>query len=109
MAAFEQLAELEKVGARVTAVAIDLSDLAVIGERNADIRLTPASLTKLSIAAASLDAWPADKTFRTRLMSAVPVKDGVLSLVILSVVLLPLSVVRSGKPGCAIAVSMVQV
>jgi D-alanyl-D-alanine carboxypeptidase/D-alanyl-D-alanine-endopeptidase (penicillin-binding protein 4) len=78
MAAFEQLAELEKVGARVTAVAIDLHDLSVVGERNADLRLTPASLTKLSIAAASLDAWPADKTFRTRLMSALPVKAGVL-------------------------------
>ena len=67
------------MGARVTAVAIDLNDLAVIGERNADLRLTPASLTKLSIAAASLDAWPADKTFRTRLMSAAAVKDGVLA------------------------------
>ena len=78
MAAFEQLAELEKVGARVTAVAIDLNDLSVVGERNADIRLTPASLTKLSLAAASLEAWSADKTFHTRLMSASPVKDGVL-------------------------------
>ncbi len=78
MAAFEQLAELEKVGAQVTAVAIDLHDLSVVGERNADLRLTPASLTKLSLAAASLDAWPADKTFRTRLMSASPVTDGAL-------------------------------
>ncbi|MEJ1965265.1 MAG: D-alanyl-D-alanine carboxypeptidase/D-alanyl-D-alanine-endopeptidase [Gammaproteobacteria bacterium] len=76
MAAFEQLGELEKVGARVTAVAIDLNDLSVVGERNAGTRLTPASLTKLSIAAASLDAWPADKTFRTRLLSTLPLKSG---------------------------------
>ncbi len=36
MAAFEQLGELEKVGARVTAIAIDLGDLSVVAERNAD-------------------------------------------------------------------------
>jgi len=45
---FEQLRELEKVGARVTAVAIDLTDLKVIAERNAEVRLTPASLTNVS-------------------------------------------------------------
>ncbi len=78
VAAFEQLGELEKVGARVSAVAIDLGDLSVIGKRNADERLTPASLTKLSLAAASLDAWPADKTFHTRLLSAAALEDGVL-------------------------------
>ena len=78
MAAFEQLGELEKVGARVTAVAIDLGDLSIVGERNADTRLTPASLTKLSLAAASLEAWPADKTFHTRLLSAAALQDGVL-------------------------------
>jgi D-alanyl-D-alanine carboxypeptidase/D-alanyl-D-alanine-endopeptidase (penicillin-binding protein 4) len=77
-AAWSELGELEKAGARVSAVAIDLQDLSVIGERNADTRLTPASLTKLPMAAAALEAWPADKTFRTRLMSASPVKDGVL-------------------------------
>ena len=75
---FEQLGELEKVGARVTAVALDLGDLKVVAERNAAVRLTPASLTKLSIAAASLEAWPADKSFHTRLLSAAPLADGVL-------------------------------
>src|SRR5689334_18622912 len=78
MAAFEQLEELEKVGARVSAVAIDLTDLSVVGARNADERLTPASLTKLSVAAASLDTWAADKAFHTRLLSTAPVEDGVL-------------------------------
>ena len=77
-AAFEQLGELEKVGARVTAVVIDLGDLSIVGERNADTRLTPASLTKLSLAAASLEAWPADKTFHTRLLSPAALKEGVL-------------------------------
>lgn len=75
---FEQLGELEKVGARVTAVVVDLGDLSVVAERNAETRLTPASLTKLSIAAASLEAWPADKAFRTRLLSSARLDNGVL-------------------------------
>jgi D-alanyl-D-alanine carboxypeptidase/D-alanyl-D-alanine-endopeptidase (penicillin-binding protein 4) len=75
---FEQLGELEKVGARVTAVVLDLDDLSVVAERNADTRLTPASLTKLTIAAASLEAWPADKAFHTRLLSPATLENGVL-------------------------------
>ena len=39
MAAFEQLGELEKVGARVTAIAIDLGDLSVVAERNQRLAL----------------------------------------------------------------------
>jgi D-alanyl-D-alanine carboxypeptidase/D-alanyl-D-alanine-endopeptidase (penicillin-binding protein 4) len=77
-AAWEQLEALEKVGARVSAVVVDLDNLSVIADRNADTRLTPASLTKLPMAAAALDTWPADKTFRTRLMSHAAIKDGVL-------------------------------
>jgi D-alanyl-D-alanine carboxypeptidase/D-alanyl-D-alanine-endopeptidase (penicillin-binding protein 4) len=77
-AAWEQLEALEKVGARVGAVVVDLQDLSVVGTRNADTRLTPASLTKLSMAAAALDAWPADKVFTTRLMSEAPLRSGVL-------------------------------
>ena len=42
-------AALEKVGARVSAVVVDLSDLSVVARRNAEARLTPASLTKLTI------------------------------------------------------------
>jgi serine-type D-Ala-D-Ala carboxypeptidase/endopeptidase (penicillin-binding protein 4) len=77
-AAWEQLEALEKAGARVSAVVLDLQDLSVISERHAQTRLTPASLTKLTIAAASLDAWPVDKTFRTRILSSAAPKDGVL-------------------------------
>jgi serine-type D-Ala-D-Ala carboxypeptidase/endopeptidase (penicillin-binding protein 4) len=76
---FEQLGELEKVGARVSAVVVDLGNQAVVAERNAETRLTPASLTKLTIAAASLEAWPADKSFHTRLLSTVAPQDGVLA------------------------------
>jgi D-alanyl-D-alanine carboxypeptidase/D-alanyl-D-alanine-endopeptidase (penicillin-binding protein 4) len=77
-AAWEQLEALEKTGARVSAAVVDLHDLTVVTERHAETRLTPASLTKLTIAAASLDAWPADKTFRTRVLSAGPPKAGLI-------------------------------
>lgn len=78
-AAFDQLAALEKVGARVSAAVLDLGDNRLLADLNADTRRTPASLTKLPMAAAALDAWPADKTFRTQLLSVAPVKDGMLT------------------------------
>jgi D-alanyl-D-alanine carboxypeptidase/D-alanyl-D-alanine-endopeptidase (penicillin-binding protein 4) len=75
-AEWAQLEALEKAGARVSAAVLDLQDLSVVAERNAENRLTPASLTKLAIAAASLEAWPVDKTFRTRIVSIAPPADG---------------------------------
>jgi D-alanyl-D-alanine carboxypeptidase/D-alanyl-D-alanine-endopeptidase (penicillin-binding protein 4) len=78
LARWEQLSALEKVGARVSAVVVDLNDLKVVTELNADTRLTPASLTKLPMAAAALGTWPADKTFRTRLLSSAAPEGGVL-------------------------------
>jgi D-alanyl-D-alanine carboxypeptidase/D-alanyl-D-alanine-endopeptidase (penicillin-binding protein 4) len=71
-----ELAALERDGARVTAVAVDLADNRIISASNAASRLTPASLTKLTIAAAALETWPADKSFKTLLWSSGTVKDG---------------------------------
>lgn len=66
-AQFPQLAALARDGARVTAAAVDLGNNRLIAGLHADLRLTPASLTKLTIAAAALEAWPADKALRTQL------------------------------------------
>lgn len=63
------LAALQRGGAAVSASALDLEQNAVIEQLHPDERLTPASLTKLATAAAALQAWPADKIFRTRLAS----------------------------------------
>jgi D-alanyl-D-alanine carboxypeptidase/D-alanyl-D-alanine-endopeptidase (penicillin-binding protein 4) len=71
-----ELAGLERDGARVTAAAVDLAEGRVISGLNAESRLTPASLTKLTITAAALDAWPADKSFKTQLLSAGKVNGG---------------------------------
>jgi D-alanyl-D-alanine carboxypeptidase/D-alanyl-D-alanine-endopeptidase (penicillin-binding protein 4) len=43
------------------------------------MRLAPASLTKLVTAAAALEAWPADRTFQTRLLGTTLPRDGVLA------------------------------
>ena len=70
------LSTLQQSGARVSAAAVDLSDNAVIQQLNADVRLTPASLTKLAVAAAALSVWPADKMFKTQLLAAGTVDEG---------------------------------
>jgi D-alanyl-D-alanine carboxypeptidase/D-alanyl-D-alanine-endopeptidase (penicillin-binding protein 4) len=71
-AEFRALAALERSGALVTAAAVDLTDNRLVAQLHGNSRLTPASLTKLTTAAAALDAWSADKMFETRLLSAAP-------------------------------------
>ena len=63
------LQALERNGAVVSALAVDLDNGAVLQQLNAERRLTPASLTKLAVAAATLNRWPADKVFETRLLA----------------------------------------
>lgn len=70
------LTALEADGAAVTASALDLDSGKVIEQFHADAQLTPASLTKLATAAAALEAWPADRMFTTRLLSAARVVRG---------------------------------
>ncbi len=77
-AGFPALAALSTGGPRVSALAVDLSDGRVLAELDAGTRLTPASLTKLSVAGATLDHWPADHTFQTRLLAAGEVESGTL-------------------------------
>lgn len=76
---WKALTALEREGALVSASAVDLGSSSPIEGLNADWPLTPASLTKLITAAAVLDAWPADKMFRTTLLSNGTVRDGTLT------------------------------
>jgi D-alanyl-D-alanine carboxypeptidase/D-alanyl-D-alanine-endopeptidase (penicillin-binding protein 4) len=68
-AEWSALQVLEHNGATVTALALDLDNGTVLQQLNADRRLTPASLTKLAVAAATLNRWSADKVFETRLLA----------------------------------------
>ena len=76
---WKSLAALEHEGAQVSASAMDLGTGATIPGLNPETRLTPASLTKLITAAATLQEWPADKMFRTTLLATGAVQAGVLS------------------------------
>ena len=80
LADFPALGALEGTGARVTAVVLDLDTGKAIERRNADLRLAPASVTKLVTAAAALETWPADKVFLTRVSATGPIAaNGVLN------------------------------
>jgi serine-type D-Ala-D-Ala carboxypeptidase/endopeptidase (penicillin-binding protein 4) len=70
------LTALSRDGARVSAAAIDLDTGAPIDHLDPDTRLIPASLTKLVTAAASLQQWPADRMFRTTLVTTGEIQDG---------------------------------
>ncbi len=75
---WKALAALSRDGARVSATAVDLDSGISIDHLDPDNRLIPASLTKLVTAAASLQQWPADRMFRTTLMTTAEIRDGTL-------------------------------
>jgi D-alanyl-D-alanine carboxypeptidase/D-alanyl-D-alanine-endopeptidase (penicillin-binding protein 4) len=79
VADWKALSALEHAGARVSASAIDLDNGSVLGSLKSDMRLTPASVTKLITAAATLEAWPSDRMFHTSLMTAGNVRNGLLN------------------------------
>jgi D-alanyl-D-alanine carboxypeptidase/D-alanyl-D-alanine-endopeptidase (penicillin-binding protein 4) len=70
---------LERDGALVSALALDLDTGAVLEQLNPDRRLTPASLTKLAVAAATLNRWSGDKAFETRLLARGTLHSGELT------------------------------
>lgn len=76
---WDALNQLQREGAVVTALAVDLDDSTVIQQLNSASRLSPASLSKLVAAAAALDTWPADEVFTTRLAAAAEPAAGVLA------------------------------
>jgi len=59
---------LQRDGARVSAVVQNLTGAELYETLNAKTRLSPASITKLVVAATALEVWPADKSFETRVM-----------------------------------------
>ncbi len=77
-ATLEQLARLASQGARVSAAVWDLDNGVAVASLGQETRLTPASVSKIMVAAAALSTWPPDKTFVTELRSTGAPRDGVL-------------------------------
>ena len=67
-----QLTALQNAGAAVSAQVVDLESGRTLAELQPARRLTPASLSKLYVAAAALATFPPDHTFRTQLLGAPP-------------------------------------
>lgn len=74
----QPLRRLAAHGAQVSALVIRLHDGKTLGSFNDRLPLTPASVSKLYVAAAALKHWGPDYRFTTRLLGTGPVKDGVL-------------------------------
>lgn len=64
------LEDLQRQGAVVSALAVDLDSGETLQSLNPSTRLSPASLSKLVIAAAALSVWPSEQTFSTRVSAS---------------------------------------
>jgi D-alanyl-D-alanine carboxypeptidase/D-alanyl-D-alanine-endopeptidase (penicillin-binding protein 4) len=76
LADFPALSKLQAQGGKVSALVVDLDRNEPVADLNADSRLSPASVTKLVTAGAALDAWPADRSFTTRLLAERGPREG---------------------------------
>lgn len=75
-ATWPALSALAAEGTRVSAVAVDLESGRTIAQQHSGDRLTPASVSKLFIAAAALRHWGPDHRFVTRLLGEEPSGNG---------------------------------
>lgn len=74
-----QLTQLAGRGALVSAAVWDLETDRPLVELGAGQRLTPASLSKILVAAAALETWPPDHSFATELRAASAPANGILA------------------------------
>ncbi|MEO8306849.1 MAG: D-alanyl-D-alanine carboxypeptidase/D-alanyl-D-alanine-endopeptidase [Pseudomonadota bacterium] len=77
-AALPELGRLQSAGAAVSAVVWDLDSGKPIAELDPATQLTPASLSKIFVAAAALDTFAPDTTFVTELHAATLPRNGTL-------------------------------
>ncbi|MEO6185270.1 MAG: D-alanyl-D-alanine carboxypeptidase/D-alanyl-D-alanine-endopeptidase [Steroidobacteraceae bacterium] len=77
--ALTQLSRLAGDGARISAAVWDLDADQSVVQLGATERLIPASLSKITIAAAALETWAPDFSFATQLRGTAPPQNGTLS------------------------------
>lgn len=73
----DQLRELDSNHARVTALIVDLADMSTIAALNPDMQLTPASVSKLFVAAGALEQFGPNYRFTSTFATGDGVNDGV--------------------------------
>lgn len=73
------LQALEREGARVSALAVNLRTGETLVDRKSGERLTPASVSKLVLASAVLETFGSDHTFKSRFFRRGPLKGSTLS------------------------------
>lgn len=78
MAPLTKLQALTQQGALVTALVVDLEQSKVLAQLAPDQRLSPASVSKLFIAAAALEQWGPDSVFTTQFSSTGSLQNGTL-------------------------------
>lgn len=76
--AFGGLQTLAASGALATAFAVNLRTGEVLGEMSPDTRVTPASVSKVILAAAALERFGSEHSIQTKFYATGPVKNGVL-------------------------------
>ena len=72
---FQILEGYEKKGARVSAMVVDLSTGEVIAQKNPNMELSPASSSKIILAAKALDDFGGDFSFKTKFITYGNVND----------------------------------
>jgi D-alanyl-D-alanine carboxypeptidase/D-alanyl-D-alanine-endopeptidase (penicillin-binding protein 4) len=75
---FENLKKLESQGAHISALVVSLNQKKVLAEFHATRRVCPASVSKLVLAAKSLETWGPDKNFKTKVFARGLQKNGTL-------------------------------
>ncbi|BBH51901.1 D-alanyl-D-alanine carboxypeptidase/D-alanyl-D-alanine endopeptidase [Fluviispira sanaruensis] len=76
---FPQLSKLEKEGVQISAMVMRLNNKDIIAEMNPDKRLSPASTSKLILAAQALETWGSNKTFKSQIYMRGQLQNGVLN------------------------------
>lgn len=74
----EKLHHLENQGAEVSALVVNLSKKTILAQLNPSKRLSPASVSKLVLAADALDTWDEDKSFTSKIFMRGHLSNGVL-------------------------------
>jgi D-alanyl-D-alanine carboxypeptidase/D-alanyl-D-alanine-endopeptidase (penicillin-binding protein 4) len=74
-----KLSQLQNQGALVSAFVVNLNKGSILAQMNSNKRLSPASVSKLVVAASALDTWGGEKTFQSKIYMHGNLSNGTLN------------------------------